>query len=257
VTASRPGGRRPAALAPDELKKIAQMLAKEHGVAVAKTHRGVAIKYDGSLALSFHPNVEARWGEFEQLVQRLAEKYKIDDQEGLRRAVDTAMRLYFGRGELSKVDAEKLKKSIPEIIQVLADHENAAMIARMVTSANDSLIHGGKWDMELNARIIVRLLGISDSLAVLLRFLQRPRGRRADIKLHAMVASLERYWAALPGKKLRKTLTPKDKKAGHQLAKSDAVKFCVEVVTFIDPAVVAKVASATRHRVKRNAKIGA
>ncbi len=207
----------------------------------------------------WQPDGEARWQDLQKLLDRLAREHQISDRAGLENAVDAAKLIYSDhRGALPKAELKQLLKYVPKVTEVLFRDENDIRIANILVDRDRrSLGEGGAWSYGKTVATIERIWQIRADLAQLVLVLERlPKSRRADVKFHRMVKSLERFWQGL-GKKLTRTFTPKDQKAKRQLAASDAMRFIESIVEFIDPDAVKKLQSATRHRLKRVAKIRA
>jgi hypothetical protein len=193
---------------------------------------------------------EARVRDLDKLLDHLVAKHKIDDRFRLERAVDTAMLIYQGYDAVNKDDVRKLMKHLPGVVEVLARDENDHRLADMFTDRDRNLIEGAPWNMEEATQIVMRFRRVKEDLVEMLDILRRPRRRGAYVKLHGVVALLERYWAALPGKTVARHFTPKDNRNNRQLAKSEAMAFIEAVLGFIDPGAVKKLPNATRRRLK-------
>jgi hypothetical protein len=218
---------------------------------------GTVTKLRALARIDWHPEIEKRRPEFDELVNKLVRDHRIDDDTALARAIDMAIRRYDDKDVLSKRDAALLLKHIPKLKSVLLRKGNDKRIADLLVRREDARIRGGTYDPGHHGQTILRVFQIGMNLAELESGLKdRPSRRRpTDVRLHSAILVLGDYWRDLPGKRFARTFTPKDKKSGRPLAKSEAMRFIEEVVRFIDPAAVPKLPSATRRRLRGIAKI--
>ena len=223
-----------------------QELTREHRNDILATLKKLA-------GTDFCREIVRRRCEFHDLVSKVATAHGIKDKAVLGKAIDIATRRYHDNGALSKEDVSVLQKAIRQIVQVLQRGGNDKLLADLLVSREDAKIRGGKYDLIVHGKTIFAVSQMSSFLTQLERRLKdrSHAGRRPDVGLHSTVSFLEAYWRALPGKRLRRTFTPKDKRQGRPLAKSQGMKFIEEVMEFIDPTAVSKLPSVTRHRLRR------
>jgi hypothetical protein len=208
---------------------------------------------------TLHRTIETRRCDFNTLLDELVKKHNIQDPNKLAMVIDGAARIYHGRTHLDAKDLKNLLRYVPKIRKILLHPDNDARIADTLMDRDNLLISGGVCDYKRRIAILFWLEKIKADISELERVLPaldlaRPKHRRGNVKLHGMVASLERYWESLPGNKLHKTFTPTDKKQNRRLAKSAAMQFVEKIVEFIDPSAVRKIPSASRHRLAKIAK---
>jgi hypothetical protein len=232
---------------PSNVREEMQMTL--HGAVRCVKGGVVSVGNPEGLHLVWKPGGEKRWRALQELLNQLAGDHKIDDHAGLEQAVDTAAQIYHQRSALDKADADRLVEFIPKVTEVLFREGNDLRIADIIMDRDGLPLDGAGWSYEKTLDTITRFWRVRADLEQIGRVLrQLPKTRKGDLNLHRMVASLERFWKSLPGKKLTRTFTE------HGLAKSEAMRFVESVVRFIDPAAVEKLPNITRHRLKRVAK---
>jgi hypothetical protein len=196
---------------------------------------------------------EARWHALQELIDRLARNHQINDRAGLAQAVRTAMLIYRDRGALDKKDVKALLTSIAKIAEVLSREGNDQRIADIMMDKDRRWMKGAPWDHEKTVATTIRIWQIRADLSQLAHILRRPRKRKADMRLHRMVETLERYWKSL-GREITRDFH-QDPQTKRRVAVTESMRFIESILTFIDPDAAKKLPSATRHRLERVAKI--
>lgn len=196
---------------------------------------------------------EERWCALQQLLDKLAKDHKIDDRDALADAVDTAALIYaHDCGELSKKDASILLAAIAKVTTVLSREGNDRRLAAIMMDRDRRWVERVKSDRESTNKMVAtvtRLGQINADLSQLALVLKRPGKRKADIKLHRAVTTLEDYWKSL-GRKVTRDFHY-DRQLKRWSAQSDSMKFIGSIFTFIafdDPDIIQKLQNVTRHR---------
>jgi hypothetical protein len=188
----------------------------------------------------------AREVEFERLLDRLAESYKIDDRATLKAHIEVAARIYgHAPNELSDRDRDRLVKFAPKLAGLL--RQKAIAIENIITNFDQQHVTGfdpefckSAYDQSEVDAFMTRIWDASHTLTELAGVLSRhhPRGRPPNAGLHGAVALLQEYWERELGRELK-----------SDLWKRGFVGFLSDVFKFIDPAAVAKLPSAVKRRV--------
>jgi hypothetical protein len=194
----------------------------------------------------------ARWHALQELIDRLARNHQIDDRAGLAQAVRTAMLIHRDRGALDKKDVKTLLTSVAKITEVLSREGNDQRITDIMMYKDRRSVEGAPWDYEKTVATTIRIWQINADLSQLALVLGRPWKRKADIRLHRMVETLEQYWGSL-GRKITRDFH-RDPQTKRRSAVTESMRFIESILLFIDPDAARKLPSTTRHRLKRVAK---
>jgi hypothetical protein len=194
----------------------------------------------------------ARWHVLQELIDRLSRDHQIDDRAGLAQAVRTAMLVHRDHGALDKKDVKTLLTSIAKITEVLSREENDQRIADIMMDKDRRWREGVPWDYEKTVATTRRIWQINEDLSRLAFVLRRPGKRKADVRLHRIVETLERYWESL-GREVTRDFY-RDPETKCRFAMTEAMRFIESILAFIDPDAARKLPSATRHRLKQVAK---
>jgi hypothetical protein len=191
--------------------------------------------------------LRAREADFERLLDRLMEEFRIDDRATLKRYIEVAARIYgHSPDKLSDADLDRLRGLAPKMAGAL--RRNATAIENIITNLDQQHVRGFEpefcksiYDQGEADAFMTRIWQASHTLMELTGVLSQhhARGRPPNAGLHGAVTLLRDYWERELGRESK-----------SRPWKRGFTGFLNIVFAFIDPAAADKLPSAVKQRVR-------